>query len=100
MSDRFAKRVLIDHVEHEVWIDGFKIPWWIGFDGPEVEHDPLTRTHTLTIPILVDGFIAIAGEGTETIHDPVLGDVGAAARRMVREGFLEAFPWLDIDKED
>jgi hypothetical protein len=77
-------------------LDGETFPFWVTDD---VEIEGLTRDEltVLRIGVVVDGVaVVLDRHGKRTVVDPELGDVGAYARRVVREGLLEAFPWLAV----
>lgn len=88
-----ARSMVIDHVNHEVYVDGVSLPWHLGVDGPQVESFD-SAVLTVSIPVLVDGIVEIVTSDRRHIVDTALGDVGEWARRHVREGILAAYPDL------
>lgn len=92
-----AGDVLIDHVEHQVYIDGVRLPWWFTIDGPEVSKVEGVPMHVITLPIYAEGEVTIlADDGSKQVHDPVLGNVRQWARNYVRQQFALAYPWMDL----
>lgn len=94
----FAQRVVIDHDESQVYVDGVRLPWWIADpDGPTIEpgshQQPLTR---VVLPIWVDGTVEVVSDTELEVTDSVLGSVADYARREVQREMTAAFPWLEV----
>lgn len=95
---KLAGSVIIDRYQHTLTIDGVEFPFYLAEPGPQVDgfdiDFPIAK---VAIPLLVDGIVEIRmDDGRSEFHDPEHGEVGAWARRLVREGLLERLPWLDL----
>lgn len=90
-----ARAAVIDHAAGRVMIDGIEFPWHVAPE-PQAEADPESRITRLTLEVLVDGAVTIRTSNKVSMIDPIFGDVTEFARTLVRKGFAEAFPWLEV----
>ena len=78
-------------------IDGIPFPFAVDIDVDVQPNDGVT---VVTLPVYVNGVVTIVRQDGQPHHiDPVEGDVGEWARRIVREGLVESLPWLRLDDE-
>lgn len=97
MKKALAKTAVIDYVDHRIVIDGVQLPWHLAAPGPDIDMmDPEIPVVTLNLPIIIDGNVLIRTAENSHLIDPIEGEIGSWARRIVREELLKRFPDLDL----
>lgn len=94
MRKVFARRIVIDHSQGNISVDGVVLPWLIAEQGPQVSADP-PGVIEVSVPLLVNGTVEVRNLPAPRVYDSELGDVGAYARELVRSQLAEAYPWLE-----
>jgi hypothetical protein len=95
---KLASSVWIQMADNTLRIDGIEFPFYVSEDIT-VEPGGWERLTVINLPLVLDlaGVVVITSrDGERQVIDGQNGDVADWARRLVREGLLEALPWLDI----
>lgn len=89
----FARTARIDTRGGDIHIDSVRLPYWLA-EQPTVEPvGDRVPMQIVTLKVLVEGAVVIVGDLGSRIFDPIEGEVGEWARRLVREGLAD-IPWL------
>lgn len=101
---RFAQSVVIDHVRHQVVIDGIAFPWHIEPDPQVTSAGTGIPISVVTLGVFVDSTVEVRTSDRRTFYHEGT-EVGKFARELVRQGFAEAdnYPWAlppSIDEEN
>lgn len=100
MTPRFARSMVVSATTG-VFIDGEEFAFYIASDGPEVRGLSQDELTTVSIPVIVDGFVLIETvNGRRRVIDGEigagLGDIADWARTYVRDRLGARLPWLAL----